>query len=162
MKKQHLFSCFIILWSATASFGQHFDGRNVPVNQRLPAKQIITTDQAPQPVGPYSQGVLVDGFLFVAGQVGVNPQTRQLVTDSFEAEATQVIKNLQAILQGAGMDFRHVVKATIYLKDISQFAQVNKVYGKYFSIEPPARETVQVANLPGNANVEISVIAVLN
>ena len=81
------------------SYGQRTDGRPVAVTQNLPAKQIIKTDQAPQPVGPYSQGVLVDGFLFVAGQVGVNPQTRQLVTDSFEAEATQVIENLQAILR---------------------------------------------------------------
>ena len=130
------------------------------VNSKQPIKTIIKSDQAPQPIGPYSQAVKANGFLFVAGQVGANPQTRQLVTESFEAEATQVLENLQAILKGAGLDFRHVVKATIYLKDIGQFAKVNEIYGKYFMMEPPARETVQVANLPGNANIEISVIAV--
>ncbi len=156
MKKCFYLSCTVVLLSATASFGQTSGAPNQPV------KKIIKTDQAPLPVGPYSQGVLVDGFLFVAGQVGVNPQTRELATQSFEAETDQVLKNLQAILKGAGMDFRHVVKATINLKDISQFAKVNEVYGKYFTVEPPARETVQVANLPSNANVEISVIAAMH
>ena len=127
---------------------------------KKPLKTIIKTEQAPVPVGPYSQWVVANGLLFVAGQVGANPQTRQLVTESFEAEATQVMENLGAILKAAGLDFKHVVKTTIFLKDINQFAAINTVYGKYFTAEPPARETVQVANLPGNANVEISVIAV--
>ncbi|RDC65324.1 RidA family protein [Adhaeribacter pallidiroseus] len=154
MKKCFYLSCAVVLLSATASFGQTAGTQ--------PEKKIIKTDQAPLPVGPYSQGVLVDGFLFVAGQVGVNPQTRQLASQSFEAETDQVLKNLQAILKGAGMDFRHVVKTTIYLKDMGQFAKVNEVYGKYFTVEPPARETVQVSNLPSNANVEISVIAAMH
>ncbi|MBC7923230.1 MAG: RidA family protein [Ferruginibacter sp.] len=122
-------------------------------------KRIIRTDRAPQPVGPYSQGVVANGFLFVAGQVGADPQTRRLVNESFEAEATQVMENLRAILQAAGLDFRHVVKTTIYLKDLGNFAKVNDLYGQYFASEPPARETVQVAALPGGANVEISVVA---
>ncbi len=128
-------------------------------NQKKPLKKIIKSDQAPQPVGPYSQGVVANGFLFVAGQVGANPETRKLVTESFEAEATQVMENLQAILKASGLDFKHVVKTTIYLKDISKFSAVNEVYAKYFTADPPARETVQVANLPGGANIEISVIA---
>lgn len=128
---------------------------------KKPLKTVIKTEQAPIPVGPYSQGVVANGFLFVAGQVGANPQTRQLVTESFDAEATQVMENLKSILKAAGLDFRHVVKTTIYLKDIAQFAKVNEIYGKYFTAEPPARETVQVANLPGNASIEISVIAVM-
>ncbi|MDB5262350.1 MAG: RidA family protein [Adhaeribacter sp.] len=130
-------------------------------NNKKPIKKIIQTNKAPLPIGPYSQGVVANGFLFVAGQVGSNPQTRQLVTESFEAEATQVLENIKAILQAAGLDFKHVVKATIYVKGIGQFAKVNEIYGKYFTTEPPARETVQVANLPGNANIEISVIAVM-
>lgn len=124
-------------------------------------KRVIKTTEAPTPIGPYSQGVIANGFLFVAGQVGSNPQTRQLVTETFEAEATQVMENLRAILKAAGLDFRHVVKTTIYLKDIGQFAKLNEVYGKYFTTDPPARETVQVANLPGNANIEISVMAAM-
>jgi 2-iminobutanoate/2-iminopropanoate deaminase len=123
------------------------------------ARRIIRTDRAPQPIGPYSQGVVANGFLFVAGQVGANPQTRQLVSESFEAEAKQVMENIRAILQAAGLDFRNVVKTTIYLKDIGQFAQVNQIYGQYFTNEPPARETVQIAALPGGANIEISVVA---
>ena len=129
------------------------------INPKMPFKVVIKSNQAPQPIGPYSQGIVANGFLFVAGQVGAKADTRQLVTESFAAEATQVMENIKAILQAAGLDFRHVVKTTIYLKDITQFAQVNEIYGTYFSSEPPARETVQVANLPGNANIEISVIA---
>ncbi|PSR55620.1 reactive intermediate/imine deaminase [Adhaeribacter arboris] len=156
MKKCFCFSCLAVILSTSVSFGQNTSHQNQPL------KKIIKTEQAPQPIGPYSQGVLVDGFLFVAGQVGVNPQTRQLTATSFEAEITQVLENLQAILKGAGMDFRNVVKATIYLKDLTHFAKVNEVYGKYFTVEPPARETVQVSNLPSNANVEISVIAAMH
>ncbi|MCC9135958.1 RidA family protein [Pontibacter silvestris] len=140
---------------SSASFAQS------KIKQKEPAKRIIKSEQAPQPIGPYSQGVLAKGFLFVAGQVGANPETRQLVTESFEAEAKQVMENLQAILKAAGLDFNNVVKTTIYMKDISQFSKVNEIYGKYFTADPPARETVQVADLPGGANVEISVIAVV-
>ncbi len=127
-----------------------------------PIKTIIKTDKAPVPLAPYSQAVAANGFLFVAGQVGQNPETRQLVTESFEAETTQVLENIHAILQAAKSDFSHVVKTTIYVKDISNFAKVNEIYGRYFKNEPPARETVGVANLPGNANIEISVIAVIS
>jgi len=149
------FVLFVISLLSSNVFAQK---ANSPKKQ---LKKIIQTNHAPQPIGPYSQGVVANGFLFVAGQVGANPQTRQLVTESFEAEATQVLENLKAILKAAGLDFRNVVKTTIYVKDIAQFAKVNEIYGKYFTSEPPARETVQVANLPGNANIEISVIAVI-
>ncbi|GEO03890.1 reactive intermediate/imine deaminase [Adhaeribacter aerolatus] len=153
MKNSILF-CVCLLF-ATSALAQQ------PASPKKNAKRIIKTAQAPQPIGPYSQGVVANGFLFVAGQVGANPQTRQLVTESFEAEATQVLENIKQILKAAGLDFQHVVKATIYVKDIGQFAKVNEIYGKYFISDPPARETVQVANLPGNANIEISVIAVM-
>jgi 2-iminobutanoate/2-iminopropanoate deaminase len=144
------------LLMATLSFGQQ-TGAGPQA-----AKTIIKTNEAPLPIGPYSQGVAANGFLFVAGQVGADPRTRQLVSTSLEAEATQVMENIRAILKAANLDFRHVVKTTIYLKDISQFARVNDLYGKYFTADPPARETVQVVNLPGNANIEISVVAVLD
>jgi 2-iminobutanoate/2-iminopropanoate deaminase len=139
---------------ATTSFGQ----QAAPVSK--PVKTILKTDQAPLPIGPYSQGVAANGFLFVAGQVGVDPRTRQLVSGSLEAETTQVMENIRAILEAANLDFRHVVKTTIYLKDIRQFGRVNELYGRYFPSEAPARETVEVSNLPGNANLEISVVAV--
>lgn len=144
----------ICLLSSSASFAQG------TATQVKPLKKVIKSEQAPQPIGPYSQAVMANGFLFVAGQIGANPQTRQLVTESFEAEATQVMENLHAVLAAAGLSFDHVVKTTIYMKDISQFSKVNEIYGSYFKADPPARETVQVANLPGGANVEISVIAV--
>lgn len=132
-----------------------------PASPKKTTKKIIKTTQAPQPIGPYSQAVAANGFLFVAGQIGINSQTRQLVTASIEAEATQVLENIKEILKAADLDFRHVVKATIYVKDISQFAKINEVYGKYFVSDPPARETVQVVNLPASANIEISVVAAM-
>lgn len=157
MKTLSVFTALVVsLLVSSAAFGQMAANLAPP-----PLKKIVKTEQAPLPVGPYSQGVISNGFLFLAGQTGVNPQTRQLVTNSFEGETTQVIENLRAILQSAGMDLKHVVKATVYVKDMSNFAKVNEIYGKYFSIEPPARETVQVSNLPGNANIEISVIAAM-
>jgi 2-iminobutanoate/2-iminopropanoate deaminase len=145
----------VLLTMASASFGQQASPR--PKG----GKTIVNTEQAPQPIGPYSQGVIANGFLFVAGQVGADPRTRQLVSGGLEAEATQVMENIGAILKAAHLDFGQVVKTTIYLKDISQFARVNELYGKYFTSGPPARETVQVANLPGNASIEISVVAAL-
>jgi len=154
MRYSYLILLIFMFFSASA-FAQK---ASAPKKQ---VKKVILTDQAPQPIGPYSQGVVANGFLFVAGQVGANPQTRQLVTESFEAEATQVLENVKSILKAAGLDFRNVVKATIYVKDITQFAKVNAIYGKYFTSDPPARETMQMANLPGNANIEISVIAAM-
>ncbi len=122
-------------------------------------KKIITSPNAPSPVGPYSHGVISNGFLFVSGQVGKKPVTGELVLGDIKSETHQVMENIKAILKEAGLDFNHVVKTTIYLTDMNNFAQVNEVYGSFFSSEYPARETVEVSKLPLNVNVEISVVA---
>jgi len=122
-------------------------------------KKIIKTDQAPVPIAPYSQAVEVNGLIFVAGQIGLNPQTRQLVTGGFEAEATQVMDNIKAILFAAGLSMDDIVNTTIYLKDVAYFQKINDIYGKYFNGNYPARTTVGVNNLPGGANIEIAVVA---
>ncbi len=125
-------------------------------------KKIITSKNAPTPIGPYSHGVLVSNMLFVSGQVGKRADTGELVLHNIKAEAKQVMENIGAILEEAGMDHSHIVKTTIFLKSMGDFAEVNDVYGSYFSPSGgyPARETVQVARLPLDVNVEISVIAV--
>jgi len=122
-------------------------------------KQIINTDKAPAPIGPYNQAVLANGFLYVSGQIAIDPATHQLVTSSIEQETTQVMANLTAILDEAGFGFSDIVKTTIFLSDMSWFPIVNDIYGSYFIDEFPARETVAVAGLPKGVNVEISVIA---
>lgn len=125
-------------------------------------KKVIETTEAPAPIGPYNQAILVDKTLYASGQTALDPKTMELVNEDIQAETTQVMKNLSAVLKAAGMDFTNVVKATIYLADMGDFALVNKVYGGYFNDDDaPARETVQVAQLPKNVRVEISVIAIL-
>jgi 2-iminobutanoate/2-iminopropanoate deaminase len=124
-------------------------------------KKIIFTDKAPAPIGPYSQAVLSGNTLYTSGQIPINPTTGELVTSSIEAETEQVMQNLKAVLEAADMDFDHVVKASIFIMNMGDFAKINTIYGKYFKEEiAPARETVQVATLPKNVNIEISVIAV--
>lgn len=123
--------------------------------------QIINTTEAPAAIGPYSQAVLAPPFLFVSGQIPLNPSTGELVTEGIEAETEQVMKNLAAILHQAGATWSNVVKCTIFLKDMGQFATVNAVYGQYFTAAPPARETVEVSRLPKDVNVEISCVAYL-
>jgi len=123
-------------------------------------KKIITTTNAPAPIGPYSQAVQAGNFLFVSGQVAINPENGELNITSIEEETHQVMRNIKAVLLEAGFSFENVVKSTIFLTDMGTFAQVNEVYGQYFSADFPARETVQVSVLPKNVNVEISVIAV--
>ncbi len=123
------------------------------------AKQIIITEQAPAPIGPYNQAVLAGNTLYVSGQIPMDPQTGELVQGSIAAEAEQVLKNLDAVLNAAGYGFGDVVKTTIFLRDMADFAVVNEVYGRHFGEDAPARETVAVAGLPKNVNVEISVIA---
>lgn len=125
-------------------------------------KKIINTDKAPAPIGPYNQSVSANGFLFVSGQIAIVPATGELEMSSIAAETHQVMRNLQAILTEAGTDFASVVKTTIFLSDMSLFAEVNQIYGSYFSGEHPARETVAVKGLPKGVNVEISMIALLN
>lgn len=122
-------------------------------------KHIINTKGAPAPIGPYNQAVQVGNLLFVSGQIPMDAASGELVTSGIEAETEMVMHNLKAILSEAGMDFQHVVKSTIFIMDMGQFAQINAVYGKYFPENAPARETVQVAQLPKGVNIEISVIA---
>ncbi|MFD2285599.1 RidA family protein [Pedobacter petrophilus] len=124
-------------------------------------KEIINTTNAPSPIGPYSQAVKAGNFLFVSGQVAINPENGELNISNIEEETHQVMRNLKAVLLEAGLTFDHVVKSTIFLSDMGTFAQVNEVYGQYFTADFPARETVQVSVLPKNVNVEISVIAIL-
>jgi len=122
-------------------------------------KTIINTTDAPAPIGPYSQAVLANGFLYVSGQIPINPATGELTMDSVKSETEQVMRNLNAVLIEAGFDFSHILKTTIFLSDMSLFAEVNEVYGSYFESDFPARETVAVKGLPKGVNVEISVIA---
>lgn len=123
-------------------------------------KQIINTDNAPAPIGPYNQSVRANGFLFISGQVAIDPATGNIDATDIEGETLQVMKNLAAILAEAGLDFSAVVKTTIFLTDMSLFAAVNGIYAEYFTGDYPARETVAVKGLPKAVNVEISMIAV--
>jgi 2-iminobutanoate/2-iminopropanoate deaminase len=122
-------------------------------------KKIIRTDKAPAPIGPYNQAIQYGDTLYISGQIPLDPATGNLVQDSIQAETHQVMKNLQAILTDAGMDFSNVLKTTIFMMDLGQFAAVNEIYGSFFTGNYPARETVQVAGLPKAVNVEISMIA---
>ncbi len=124
-------------------------------------KTIVKTDNAPAPIGPYNQATIANGFLFVSGQIALDPHSGELVSGEIEAETEQVMKNLQAVLGEAGSDFTDVVKTTIFIRDMDQFARINSVYGSYFPADPPARETVEVSRLPKDVRVEISCIAVV-
>lgn len=122
-------------------------------------KKIVFTEKAPAPIGPYSQAVWAGDLLFVSGQIAINPEKNALVLENIEAETRQVMSNIEALLAAAGLTFSNVIKATIFLKSMDDFVKVNEIYGSYFSANFPARETVQVAKLPRDVNVEISVIA---
>ena len=123
-------------------------------------KKIINTPHAPAPIGPYSQAVQVGPFLYISGQVAINPVTGNLEATDAAGETEQVMRNLKAVLHEAGMNFSDVVKTTIFLSDMGLFNSVNEVYGRFFDSDYPARETVAVKGLPRNVNVEISMIAV--
>ena len=124
-------------------------------------KKIIYTDKAPAPIGPYSQAVLVENTLYTSGQIALDPISMELVMETIEIETTQVMNNMKAVLEAAEMDFSNVVKSTIFISDMNDFARINSIYASYFEEEfAPARETVQVAKLPKNVNVEISMIAI--
>lgn len=124
-------------------------------------KKIITTDKAPAPIGPYNQAVLVGNTLYTSGQIAINPETGELVVDSIEAETKQVMQNMKEVLTAADMTFENVIKTSIFISDMHNFSKINAVYGQYFNhATAPARETVEVANLPKFVNVEISMIAV--
>ena len=123
-------------------------------------KKIITTENAPAPIGPYNQAILLGDILYTSGQIAINPKTAALETNDIESETTLVMENLKAILEAAQMTFENVIKSSIFVSDMHNFSKINEVYGKYFNSETaPARETVEVANLPKFVNVEISVIA---
>jgi len=122
-------------------------------------KKIIKTDQAPEPVGPYSQAVLHNGTLYLAGQIAIDPATGEMVHHSIEAETDQVLTNIKHVLEAAGSSLNNVLKTTCYLADINDFVKFNSIYEKYFSESKPARSTVQAANLPKGARVEVDVIA---
>jgi len=123
-------------------------------------KSIIYTENAPEPIGPYSQAVLAGNMLFISGQIPIDPTSNQLIIGSIADEARQVMKNLDALLKSSGFLFEDVVKTTIFLSNMNHFAEVNEIYGSYFSANFPARETVAVLGLPKNVNVEISLIEV--
>ena len=123
-------------------------------------KKVISTKNAPAAIGPYSQAILSNNTLYCSGQIAINPNTGKLVMDNISAETNQVMQNILAVLRSADMDFSNVVKCSIFMKDMKDYATINKVYAESFGTESPAREAVQVAVLPKNVNVEISVIAV--
>tara|TARA_B100000029_G_scaffold242039_1_gene239356 strand:+ start:3181 stop:3561 length:381 start_codon:yes stop_codon:yes gene_type:complete len=125
-------------------------------------KRIINTSNAPKPIGPYNQAVISGNLMFISGQVAFDPSTDELVLDEIQVETKQVMENLKSILNEANLSFKDVVKTTIFLSNMNDFQEVNKVYGSYFTNEEaPARETVEVSGLPKNVNVEISMIAQL-
>jgi 2-iminobutanoate/2-iminopropanoate deaminase len=123
-------------------------------------KQVINTNNAPAPIGPYSQAIAAGNFIFVSGQIPSDPSTGEIVSGDINAQTKQVMENIKAVLSEAGIGMGNIVKTTIFLTDMQSFAQVNQVYGTYFTEQFPARETVQVSALPKNVNVEISVIAI--
>lgn len=126
-------------------------------------KKIILTEKAPAPIGPYSQAVAVNGLLFVSGQIAIDAVTGELVMSDIESETHQVLKNVGYVLEKAGLSFENVVKSSVFVKDMNMFGRINAVYAEYFKGEnPPARELVEVANLPKFVNIEISVIADMN
>lgn len=122
-------------------------------------RDVVLTDRGPKPIGPYSQAIRANGFLYVSGQVALDPKTGELVGADVAQQTERTLQNLKGILEAAGSNLHHVVKTTVFLKDMNDFAAMNEVYGKFFTLAPPARSTVQVARLPKDALVEIEVIA---
>jgi 2-iminobutanoate/2-iminopropanoate deaminase len=124
-------------------------------------KDIVLTDRGPNPIGPYSQAVKANGFLYASGQVALDPKTNEFVNGDIRQQTERVLQNVKGVVEAAGVNLHHVVKTTVFLKEMNDFAAMNEVYGRYFSVAPPARSTVQAARLPKDALVEIEVIAVL-
>jgi 2-iminobutanoate/2-iminopropanoate deaminase len=124
------------------------------------SKSVVYSDQAPEPIGPYSQAIQAGNMLFISGQIAIERSSGNIISSDIESETRQVMVNLGKILKAAGFDFSNVVKSSIFLKDMNNFPKVNAIYGEYFKINPPARETVEVSRLPKDVNVEISCIAV--
>jgi 2-iminobutanoate/2-iminopropanoate deaminase len=124
-------------------------------------KDIVLTDKGPKPIGPYSQAVKSNGFLFASGQVALDPRSNEFIGGDIRQQTERAMENIKAVVEAAGSNLHHVVKSTVFLKDMNDFAAMNEAYGKYFTAAPPARSTVQVARLPKDALVEIEVIAAL-
>ena len=124
------------------------------------SKSVVYSDQAPEPIGPYSQAISAGNMLFISGQIAIQKSSGKIITSTIEEETEQVMFNLNEVLKQAGMSFDNVVKSSIFLKDMNNFPKVNEIYGKYFINQPPARETVEVSRLPKDVNVEISCIAI--
>ena len=124
-------------------------------------KEIVHTDRGPKPIGPYSQAVKANGFLYLAGQVALDPKTGELTGSDIRQQTERTLENVKGILEAAGSNLHHVVKTTVFLKDLNDFAAMNEVYGRFFTAAPPARSTVQVSRLPKDALLEIEVIAAL-
>lgn len=124
-------------------------------------RDVVLTDRGPKPIGPYSQAIRVNGFLFVSGQVALDPQTGALLGSTVQEQTERTLENVKGIVEAAGTKMAHVVKVSVFLKDMNDFSAMNEVYGRYFSSAPPARTTVEVARLPKDALVEIDVVAVL-
>jgi 2-iminobutanoate/2-iminopropanoate deaminase len=124
-------------------------------------KDIVLTDKGPKPIGPYSQAVKSNGLLFASGQVALDPRTNEFIGGDIRQQTERAMENIKAVVEAAGSNLHHVVKSTVFLKDMNDFAAMNEAYGKYFTAAPPARSTVQVARLPKDALVEIEVIATL-
>lgn len=124
------------------------------------ANTVVYSANAPEPIGPYSQAIFRHNVLYVSGQIAIDPQTNNLVTDDIETETERVMQNIEAILVAGKLSLANVVKCTIFVRDLNNFGRINEVYGKYFATNPPARETVEVSRLPKDVNVEISCIAV--
>lgn len=122
-------------------------------------KDVVLTDRGPKPIGPYSQAIRTNGFLYVSGQVALDPKTGEFVGTDIRQQTERTLENIKGILEAAGSNMHHVVKTTVFLKDMNDFAAMNEAYAKFFTLAPPARSTVQVARLPKDALVEIEVIA---
>jgi 2-iminobutanoate/2-iminopropanoate deaminase len=122
-------------------------------------KDIVNSDRGPKPIGPYSQAVKVNGLLYLSGQIPLDPKTNEMIAGDIKVQTERVLENIKGILEAAGSNLHHVVKTTVFLKDMNEFSAMNEVYAKYFTAAHPARSTVQVARLPKDASVEIEVIA---
>jgi len=142
-------------------FGKYFDSVLSPAAPRSleEMKEQVKTQAAPNPVGPYSQAIRANGFVFASGQIALDPSTNQIVEGGIEVQTERVLQNLKAVLAAAGSNLDLVVKTTVYLADMTEFAAMNEIYGRFFVVTPPARSTVQVSRLPRDVRVEIDVIA---
>jgi 2-iminobutanoate/2-iminopropanoate deaminase len=124
-------------------------------------REIVLTDRGPKPIGPYSQAIKANGFLFASGQVAIDPKTNEFIGGDIKQQTERVLENVKGLLEAAGSNLHHVVKTTVFLKDMNDFTAMNEIYGRYFTSAPPARSTVAVSGLPKNALLEIEVIALI-